>query len=113
MLLTGVGWVHRSLVTLSRKLAWTSLPPDLVMVLTTPPPKRPYSADTAEVEVVVSWMASSMKRSNGWPRRFSLITTPLTMNRFSYDWLPAMLMPRLRGLRPGPEATTPGVRSTV
>ncbi len=85
VLLNGAGTseIQSSLVRLSRKEPCNSLPPDLVIVLTTPPEKRPYSAEMPETEVVVSSMASSMNRSNGWPRRFSLTTTPLTRNRLS------------------------------
>ncbi len=36
------------------------LPPDFVIALTTPPVNRPYSAETVDVVVVVSWSASSM-----------------------------------------------------
>ena len=55
-----------------------SFPPCLVIVLTTPPENRPYSAETDPVWTVVSWMASSMNIENGCPRRFSLATTPLS-----------------------------------
>src|ERR1051326_149238 len=37
-----------------------SLPPDFVIVLTTPPVKRPYSAEMPPLRTVVSWIASSM-----------------------------------------------------
>ena len=59
------------------------LPPDLVIVLTTPPWNRPYSAEMLPVEIFDSWMASSMNRARAWPRRFSLTTTPFTRFRFS------------------------------
>ncbi len=49
-----------SLPRLARNEPEKRLPPDLVSMLTTPPWKRPYSADTPEVEVVVSWIESSM-----------------------------------------------------
>jgi hypothetical protein len=52
--------VHESEVIVSRSVAWNSLPPDLVSMLTTPPVNRPYSAETPDVVVVVSWTASSM-----------------------------------------------------
>jgi hypothetical protein len=52
------------LVKLSRKLPLNSLPPDFVIAETTPPVKRPNSAEIAPVMTVVSWMASSMKRSS-------------------------------------------------
>ena len=51
-----------SLFSVSRKLALNRLPPDLVMTLTTPPPKRPYSAEMPALATVVSWTASSMTR---------------------------------------------------
>src|SRR4051812_9630349 len=60
-----VTFVHEGLVTVSRSEPLNSLPPDFVMVLTTPPVKRPYSAETPLVRRVVSWMASSMKRFSG------------------------------------------------
>ena len=99
--MTGVSASQLSFSRLVRSEPWISLPPDLVMVLTTPPVKRPYSAEMPETEAVVSWMASSMKRSSAWPRRFSLTTTPLTMNRFSNDWLPEMVTAPVPSLRPG------------
>ena len=69
--------------------------PDLVIALTSPPPKRPNSAETPEVATVVSCSASSMYSVNGWPRRFSVITTPLTAKRLSYDIEPAIEYPPL------------------
>ena len=56
----GVGSVHLSLLRVSRAVKWNSLPPDLVSVLTTPPLNRPNSAETFEIDVVVSSTASSM-----------------------------------------------------
>jgi hypothetical protein len=55
-----------------------SLPPDLVIVETTPPVNRPYlGRDRAAAEGPWSpGTASSMKRLCGWPRRFSFTTTP-------------------------------------
>lgn len=79
----------------------TSLPPDLVMVFTTPPANRPYSADTLAVEVVVSWMASSMNTLVAWPRMFSLTTTPFTRYRFSYDCAPEICAPLTPAVTPG------------
>ena len=52
-----------SLVIVSRNEPLNWLPPDLLTMLTTPPPKRPNSADTPAVATVVSWMASSITRS--------------------------------------------------
>ena len=78
------------MLKLTRSEPEKSLPPDLVMTFTTPPVKRPYSAEIPDVEAVVSEIASSMKRFNGPPRRFSLITTPLISQRFSKDMAPEM-----------------------
>src|SRR5205085_11340059 len=50
---------HAGLVRESRSAPENSLPPDLVMVLTTPPLKRPYSAEIAPVSTVVSTMPAS------------------------------------------------------
>ena len=52
--MSGVSPFQLSLVTLARKEPENSLPPDLVTVLTTPPAKRPYSAEALLVMVVVS-----------------------------------------------------------
>src|SRR5216684_5754875 len=80
--------IHFGFVIESRSEPLNWLPPDLVSVETTPPVKRPYSAEMPPVKIVVSWMASSMKRLCGCPRRFSFTTTPLTMKRLSYDGAP-------------------------
>jgi hypothetical protein len=64
------------------------------------------------VLTVVSWMASSMKRSSGWPRRFSLTTTPLTSHRFSNDIAPEMVV-ALPVEVAGPVLLTPAARLTV
>ena len=53
---------QESFVSVARREPLNVLPPDFVIVLMTPPVNRPYSAETDEVVVVVSWMASSMKR---------------------------------------------------
>ena len=42
-----------------------------MIAFTTPPEKRPNSAETDPVVTVVSWIASSMKSVSAWPRRFS------------------------------------------
>ena len=55
---------------------WNWLPPLLVITLTTPPPKRPYSAEMPEVRTCVSSMASSMNRLFEVPNRLSLVSTP-------------------------------------
>src|ERR1051326_6805700 len=62
-----VTFFHEGFVMGSRRVPVNSLPPDFVIVLTTPPVKRPYSAETPLVRSVVSWIASSMKRFSGWP----------------------------------------------
>ena len=84
------------------------LPPDFVIEFTTPPPKRPYSAEIAPVEIFVSWIASSTKRFSAWPRRFSLMTTPLTRYSLSNESAPAIMMLPL-----GPLPASPGARSTA
>ena len=79
--------------------------------------KRPYSAEMRPVWTVVSWIASSMKRSCGCPRRFSLTTTPLTRNRFSKDIAPEIMIAgrwlALARLELGPFSLTPGASKTA
>ena len=99
----GVSDDHESLVNEMRNDPLKTLLPDFVIELITPPWKRPYSAEMLPVETLVSWIASSMKRLRAWPRRFSLMTTPLTRLRFSYDSAPDTMM-----LPPGPLSLTPG-----
>ena len=79
----GVSVRHLSLLSDSRKLPENWLPPDFVMMLTTPPLNRPNSAETPPLATVVSWMASSIAVSNACPRMFSLMLTPFRRNRFS------------------------------
>ncbi len=74
----GVSAAHLSLESESRSEPCSSLPPDLVSVLTTPPAKRPYSAEIAAVWVVVSCTASSIQSALGVLRMLSWTTTPLT-----------------------------------
>ena len=74
---------HASLVKVVRKEPEKRLPPDFVIVLTTPPVNRPYSADTDDTVVVVSWMASSMNRLFGVARTLSMMTAPSTVKRLS------------------------------
>src|SRR5262245_9802206 len=83
------------------------LPPDLVTRFTTPPLKRPYSAETPPTDTVVSWMASSIYRGYGVPRRFSVIATPFTINNDSNELDPAIEYAPL-----GPVAWTAGACST-
>ena len=97
--------VQSSLSNVVRKDPLSSLPPDFVTAFTTPPEKRPYSAETAAVVVVVSCSASSMNRLSGVLRRLSCTTTPLTMNTFSNEAAPEIDM-----APEGPVFETPGVR---
>src|SRR4030081_3222902 len=60
-LLYGSLAVHLSLVKVVRNDPENRLLPDFVIGLTTPPAKRPYSAEMLPVWTVVSWIASSMK----------------------------------------------------
>src|SRR5258706_14761735 len=82
---------HASLFNVTRSEPEKLLPPDFVIVLTTPPWKRPYSAETLDVEVVVSAMASSMKRGLGVPRLLSMTWTPFTGKRLSNHWAPEIV----------------------
>jgi hypothetical protein len=82
------------------------LPPDFVIMLTTPPWKRPYSAEMLPLETLVSWIASSMNKLRACPRRFSFTTTPLIRFRFSYDSAPDTIRLPL-----GPLSLTPGASS--
>ncbi len=79
----GVSVLQVGSVRFSRRLPENRLLPLLVMALTTPPEKRPYSAGIPEVSTWVSCTASSMKTFCGEPNRLSLTSTPLTMNRLS------------------------------
>ena len=79
----GVRVLHRWLVSSSRTLPENRSPPLLVTAFTTPPEKRPYSADKPEVSVCVSAMASSTNRFCGEPRGLSLISTPSILNTLS------------------------------
>ena len=54
-----------------------------MIAFTTPPPKRPYSAEIPEVRIWVSWMASSTNRFCGVAKMLSLMSTPLIMNTLS------------------------------
>src|SRR3954468_9725535 len=89
--LNGVVVRQLSLLNELRNDPLKRLPPDLVIALTSPPPKRPYSAEIPAVATVVSCSASSMNSVNGCPRRFSVMATPLTMYRLSKDMAPEML----------------------
>ena len=61
----GVFAVHLAFDRLLRSDPLNSLPPDLVIVETTPPVKRPYSAEMPPVMMVVSWIASSINSESG------------------------------------------------
>src|SRR5262249_9566575 len=104
----GVKARHRSLVKVVRKEPLKSLPPDLVIALTVPPPKRPYSAEMFDVHVLVSSIASSMKRDRGWPRSVLLTTTPSTRYRLS-----KAMAPEVVGPPPPPVEVVPGARRTA
>ena len=79
----GVSSVHDGLVRFARKLPENVSPPFFVMALTTPPVKRPYSAEMPDVRICVSSMASSMKRLSGLPNRLSFTSTPSTRKTLS------------------------------
>src|ERR1035437_907446 len=84
------------------------LPPAFVIVLMTPPANRPYSAEIPDVDVVVSWMASSMKRLSGVPRMLSMMLAPFIRKRLSYDWAPETVTAAF-----GPFCVMPGARATA
>jgi hypothetical protein len=50
----GVSSIHLGFAKFSRKLPLKLLPPLFVMMLTTPPVKRPYSAEMPPVRMLVS-----------------------------------------------------------
>ena len=83
---SGSGPCWRRCSTSTRKDPLKVLPPCFVTALMTPPVNRPNSAETPDVIVVVSWMASSMKRLVGVPRTLSWTLTPLTVKTLSNDW---------------------------
>src|SRR3954469_3091292 len=84
----GVSSIHFVLFRFSRKLPLNVLPPLLVITLTTPPEKRPYSAEMPPVRMFVCWMASSMNRLFAVPNRLSLMSTPFIMNTLSNEVAP-------------------------
>ncbi len=104
----GVSAAQESLTNDTRNDPLNELPPDFVIMLTTPPWSRPYSAEMLAVEIFVSWIASSMNRFRAWPRRFSFTTTPLMRKRFSNDMAPDTMM-----FPPGPLSWTPGASRTA
>src|SRR6185436_3418967 len=112
--LNGVTVRQLSLLTPSRYEPLNWLPPDLVIAFTRPPPKRPYSAEIPDVETVVSWIASSMNRLTGCPRRFSVMATPFSMNTLSYAIAPAIVNdPSPPVVPPGPVGLTFGAEATA
>src|SRR3954463_3326502 len=84
----GVSSIHFGLLKFSRKLPPNVLPPLFVITLTTPPEKRPYSAEMPPVSTLVCWMASSMNRLLAVPNRLSLMSTPFIMNTLSKEVAP-------------------------
>ena len=80
---SGVSALHAGLVKFERNAPENRLPPLLVMTLTTPPQKRPYSAEMPEVSTWTSSIASSMNRLFGWPSTLSLMSTPSIRNTLS------------------------------
>src|SRR5205823_7751867 len=102
----GVRLRQLSLFSVSRNDPLNALPPDLVTTFTTPPWKRPNSAETPDVMTLVSWIASSMYRLFALPRMLSFATTPLIMKLFSYD-----IDPATEYWPPGPVGATDGARS--
>ncbi len=99
---------HASFVSVVRNDPENELPPDFVIVFTTPPVKRPYSAEIEDEEVVVSWIASSTKRLYGVPRMLSLMTAPSTLNWLSNDCAPEIVYAPF-----GPFWLTPGESATA
>ena len=108
--LAGIGGCARQslLLSVTRNDPEKLLPPCFVMALMTPPVKRPYSAETPEVIVVVSWIESSMKRFVWVPRTGSCRLTPLTVMTLSKDAEPLMLGAVAEKLK-----LTPALRATV
>jgi len=95
-------------VSESRREPLNSLPPDFVIVLTTPPVKRPNSAEMPPVRTVVSLIASSMYSGFGCPRRFSFTITPSTRKRLSYEFAPEIVIWLF-----GPASLTPAERRVM
>ncbi len=110
----GVSTLHDGLVKLERNAPENRLLPLFVITLTTPPLKRPYSADTPDVSTWTSWIASSMNRALGWPSTLSLMSTPSIRNTLSYANAPLTVTWLLLGVlsvRPGAtSASANGVR---
>ena len=99
---------HASSLNVVRNEPLNVFPPDFVIAFTTPPVKRPTSAEIADVDVVVSWIASSMKRLYGVPRMLSTMTAPLTVKRLSKDCAPEIVNAPF-----GPFWLTPGESATA
>ena len=86
----GVSSVHAGLRRLTRPLPENLLPPLFVIAFTTPPLKRPYSAEMPDVSTCVSSIASSMNRFCGFANRLSFTSTPLIMKMLSKAKAPLM-----------------------
>ena len=104
----GVWRLQRRCRGVTRNEPQKSLPPDFVIALTTPPVKRPYSAEIAATDVVVSSIASSMKRLFGVPRMLSWMLTPFTVNEVVERLARRRSCVARRGL-----VETPGARRTA
>src|SRR6516164_1567387 len=72
---------------------WNSLPPDLVITLTTPPVLRPYSAWYPEVLTSTSWMNSLLMSLPWMPLMTFVVLTPSIRKLFSDDVEPYTEMP--------------------
>ena len=97
-----------SLVTVTLSEPATVLPPERVMVCTTPPWNRPYSAGTDTIETRVSSTASWMKNGRESPRVFSFAGSPSTRKRLPYENAPAITRALV-----GPLPLTPGAMSAA
>src|SRR5262249_59282643 len=87
----GVSSLHAAFSRFVRNAPEKMLPPLRVTTLTTPPPKRPYSALMPDVRICASWTPSSMKRPFGWPKTLSFTSTPSTRKTFSYAMPPPIV----------------------
>lgn len=79
------------------------------MALTTPPEKRPYSAETPEVSTCVSATASSMNKLSKSPKMFSVMSTPLIMKTLSKAKPPLIVTCPVLGVL----SVTPPASSTI
>src|SRR5687767_11714918 len=81
------------------------LVPDLVMTLTIAPWARPYSAPTADVSTLTSWIASKFKLVPNVPVVGSVVSTASITNRFDVVRAPELLTL--------PVPTTPGAAPMI